>query len=85
MLYKYQYATSGERASLIENNADKYLVEQQEITEGNFLIFSDIKPVEIIHEATKMVENADLIALQQAQLDIMQGMADIWTKLNGGV
>lgn len=41
MLYKFQYTSDAEKQTLIANNADKIIVEEQNITEGNFLIFSD--------------------------------------------
>jgi hypothetical protein len=43
MIYKYEYKTDGERSSLITANAYKTLIEEQNITSGNFLIFSDQK------------------------------------------
>ncbi len=44
MLFKFEYLTSDERNGIIANNSDKYLVEEQNILEGNFLIFSDVAP-----------------------------------------
>lgn len=41
MYYKYQYQTDDERESIINEHLDKYLHEEQNIAEGNFLIFSD--------------------------------------------
>lgn len=46
MQYKYEYKNDIERKAIIDNNKDKYLIEEQNITEGNFLVFSDIKPLE---------------------------------------
>lgn len=46
MDYKYQYKDDTERQSILNKNKNKYLIEEQNITEGNFLIFSDIKPLE---------------------------------------
>lgn len=42
MLFKIQYETALERDGIVAQNSDKYLLEEQNITEGNFLIFSDI-------------------------------------------
>ena len=43
--YKYQYHDEEQRDGLIVQNSEKYLVEIQEITEGNFLVFTDIEPI----------------------------------------
>ena len=44
MRRKIEYYTDQERQQVLEANADLILVEEQNITEGNFLIFSD-KPL----------------------------------------
>jgi len=41
MKFKNQYDTELEREQLIQSNESFYLIEEQNITEGNFLIFSD--------------------------------------------
>lgn len=41
MLYKRQYTTADERTNFITSNASLILVEEQNLIEGNFLIFSD--------------------------------------------
>jgi hypothetical protein len=76
MKYKYQYTTEEEKLTLISANTTETikLVEEQNLFDGNFLIFED---VEIVPK--------DPAILVQQNLDIMQGMADIWAKLNGGV
>ena len=52
MIFKFQYSTPEERQSVIEANIDKILIEEHNITEGNFLIFTDTLPVEDIAEET---------------------------------
>lgn len=52
MLYKYQYQDTQEREGLISTHANLFLTEEQNITEGNFLVFSDVllgepTPVEV--------------------------------------
>lgn len=81
MRYKYNYdgTAEGQETVIAEHN-DKILVEIQDITEGHFLVFED----SIIEAPVDPVEQ-QLVTLQQGQLDIMQGMADIWNKINGGV
>jgi len=41
MLYKYQYLNGLERDRILTDNPDKRLLEVQNITEGNFLVFTD--------------------------------------------
>lgn len=41
MDYKHQYFTDDERQQLLSAYADKVLVEEQNVIEGNFLIFAD--------------------------------------------
>lgn len=49
MLYKFQYNSGPERDILLTQNSDKILIGEQNITEGNFLIFSDTpQPLEAI-------------------------------------
>lgn len=45
MRYRYEYQTDEERASIINNNSQLFLIEEQNIIDGNFLIFSD-EPLE---------------------------------------
>ncbi|AQS06151.1 hypothetical protein [Clostridium beijerinckii] len=41
MNYKYEYKSLEERESLITTHSNLFLVEEQNITDGNFLIFVD--------------------------------------------
>ncbi|CAB1262645.1 hypothetical protein LN736_18495 [Clostridium sp. WLY-B-L2] len=45
-MYKFQYKDGAEKQNIIDQNKDKILIEEDSIKEGNFLIFSDIKPLE---------------------------------------
>jgi hypothetical protein len=45
MIYKYVYTTQEERQQVLNNNQHLHWLEEQNITEGNFLIFSDAPPV----------------------------------------
>lgn len=62
MLIKIQYNDAAERAAIIASNSGKYLFEEQNITEGNFLIFSDAMRVE--DEVTQL--KTELQATQEA-------------------
>lgn len=46
MKIKIQYTDLTSRHALMEANADKTLIEEQKLFEGNFLIFDDMKPIE---------------------------------------
>lgn len=67
MIIKIQYIDSIDRQNKIDSNKDKILIEEQNIIEGNFLIFSDVKPLE-----------NQLIELQENQQTIKDGMADMY-------
>lgn len=47
MITKIQYITATDRANVLTSNSGKFLTEEQNITEGNFLIFTDIQPVNV--------------------------------------
>lgn len=49
-MLKVQYKTPEEREQILANNIGLYLIEEQNITEGNFLIFSDKpnEPIEVV-------------------------------------
>lgn len=67
MTYKFQYNTPEERQSIIDAHADLIRIEEDNITEGNFLIFSD----------TKRTENIIKDELDN-QLTIMEAIADLY-------
>jgi len=46
MINKYQYTTQIERENILNSNLQLFLIEEQNIKEGNFLIFTDIEPIE---------------------------------------
>lgn len=41
MKYTFQYESDAERENLISTHSDKTIVEEKNITEGDFLVFSD--------------------------------------------
>lgn len=41
MRYKYEYSHEVDRQDILNNNEHLFLIEEQNITEGNFLVFSD--------------------------------------------
>lgn len=58
--YSFQYTDEVERSSILDANSDKFLIEEQNHVEGNFLIFSDIKPLEI---ELQNIKNDNLILM----------------------
>lgn len=48
MIKKVQYQTGEERATIIEQNSHLFLIEEQNVTEGDFLIFTDTPPIEFL-------------------------------------
>jgi len=67
MNYKIEYINETDRQTIIDANNTKILIEEQNIIEGNFLIFSDVKPLE-----------NQLIELSDTQMVIMSGIADVY-------
>ena len=61
MVKKIQYTDSASRELVITNNPGFYLVEEQNITEGDFLILSD--------EITKLQQLEQNQSLMQTALD----------------
>ena len=63
MIYKFQYTDQVSRQAILSANSDKTLTEEQNITEGNFLIFSDVKPLEM--QLTDLNNTTNMILLKQ--------------------
>lgn len=80
MNYKFQYNDLNERESAINNNLDKFLIEEQNIEEGNFLIFSSNKPlsVEVAELKEKQVLSNQLVADNSlAQQELLELLIDM--------
>lgn len=84
MEYKIQFESQQDRETIIAENSNKVLVEEQYLFEGNFLIFSDTpRPVTSIE---KPVENSDLQELQKQILVVMDALATMYEDMIlGGV
>jgi len=72
--YRFQYHTPEERESLIQGNKDKRWVGEENITEGNFLIFDDME--ELIAVPRQRIESLEVSQAEQDEL--------IMTALLGG-
>lgn len=71
MEYNFEYKTNEERESIITEHSDLCLIEEQNITEGNFLIFVDIDT------RNEMVKRQKLIDKKQAVCDYVQYQDEI--------
>lgn len=71
MEFIYEYKTEEERNLIINKNKEKYLISEKKILSGNYLVFTDIKPIiipsleEQINEITK--EQGDKISILEAE------------------
>jgi len=68
MRYKIQY--TDDREQVIKDNADKFLIEEQNLLDGNYLIFETDKPQPII--IYKDVPQKQMDSLTQAVLDLTE-------------
>lgn len=41
MIYKFEFNSKEEKYEIEKNNSDKYLIEEQYLIEGNFLVYTD--------------------------------------------
>lgn len=58
MITKEQYTNKDERNSILEKHKDKYLIKEKNISDGSFLIFTNIKPIELgISELNRDINN----------------------------
>lgn len=47
MRYTFEYTNDEERENIIKANKSKYLIEERNISNGNFLVFTSVKPLEV--------------------------------------
>lgn len=65
MKYTFSFVTDKEKNYIIEQNMDKRLIEIKYLTEGNFLVFIDEKPIELrIAELENAQKQQDKIMLE---------------------
>lgn len=63
MITKIQYTDQASRQAALDANTDKFLTEEANITEGNFLTFTDVKPME--SQIQDLSNTANMILLKQ--------------------
>lgn len=68
MIFKKQYITVDEKEQILKNHRHLVLIEEQNITEGNFLIFSDEPPLpsieQQVNEFKRKMEESNLVQLE---------------------
>jgi len=79
MLYKYQYLNDLERDKILTDNPDKRLLEVQNITEGNFLVFTD-EPV-VPDEYTVLSGQVDTLTTENAVLQMSMIEMSVYTAM----
>ncbi|AZS14246.1 hypothetical protein [Paenibacillus lutimineralis] len=77
MRKKFEYKTLQEREALMKEHADWYFVEEHNLIDGNFLIFTDTieEPLTYIS-----IPKAEYYAMKQSDIEIKQAIAEL-TKL----
>lgn len=72
MEYKYEYKDTVEREDILVKNKELFWIEEQNITEGNFLIFSDVQPQMIDLEAQDLSSRVlDISNYLESQTDLI--------------
>ncbi|MDW0112969.1 hypothetical protein QT711_07210 [Sporosarcina saromensis] len=66
-----EYKNADEKQTLLAEHSDKYLVEEKNLFEGKFLVFTDIKPVEI-----EIIELKQEIRISNAKNNALSERAD---------
>ena len=74
-MYKFKYETFTERTQIFNANKDKFFIEEQNLFEGNYLIFSDEEPVKELNWVNEIenkisileAENKSLLESQKVQ------------------
>lgn len=70
MIYKFKFNSKEEKHAIEKNNSDKYLIEEQYLIDGNFLVYTDeLSDFEMIKRKTSILEteNEKLKAEQEQQ------------------
>ena len=83
MFHKFQYHDEQERENLIEQHSNLYLIEEQNVKEGSFLIFSEKpSPVQIVYTQISAEEMESLKAENQA---LNTAVVELYEIVLGGI
>lgn len=76
MEWRYQYKSNSEKDELIEKNKSLYLIREENITEGNFIIFSDAPlPEPVVY---MNVPEAEFKALKESDVQNKEAIAALY-------
>ena len=64
-----QYTTDSEKTELIQQNSNLTLISESNITEGNFLVFSDNPSVDSMEITTIDVTDFKVTLLEESQIE----------------
>jgi len=68
VLHKFQYDAEAERSAIMEENKHLSLIEEQNIIEGNFLIFSETPNYSVSQEIEELKQGSKLLTAQNNAL-----------------
>lgn len=71
MIYKFQYTDN--REQIVLDNADKFLIEDQNLFEGKFLIFSDVKLIRPLPPIRTDLEDITILVADLTELVLLGG------------
>ena len=71
-MYKFKYETFTERTQIFNDNKDKFFIEEQNLFEGNYLIFSDEEPVENSNCISELDDKISTLEVENKNLKIEQ-------------
>lgn len=76
MEYVFEYTGNEERDTIIQKNRNLFLIAEKNIASGNFLVFSDIKPLTV--QIAELEQNNKLLeAKNQALADRADFIEDV--------
>ena len=67
-MYKFKYETFTERAQIFNDNKDKFFIEEQNLFEGNYLIFSDDEPIKELNGVTEIENKISILEAENETL-----------------
>ena len=66
MIYKFEFNSKEEKYVIKKNNSDKYLIEEQYLVDGNFLVYTDeLSDFEMMQEKISILEAENKILKQE--------------------
>ena len=71
MIFKFEYKNITDRAAILKEHSDKFLIKEQNLIEGNYLIFSDEQPIDNQVKQLQKVNDE----LMQMNLIALEGVA----------